>query len=351
MTEAAQVIFPRMRDRAGMIEWADHREKKAPLFGALNRAIAADDELFELSQEATEGQLCGRMLLSAVHFLLIQDPRDPLAAYFPSLTDAPLPAAQAGPAFKDFCRRHREAIVEVLHTRTLQTTNTDRAARVLLALDHVGKAIGEPFALVEVGCSAGLLLLFEHYRYEFDDGNHLGSADAATVVSAFEFEGKRPPMPTAFPQIGRRVGLDLTPIRVEIPEERDWILACVVADMVDEFAVLRRALDHRAAMPLELVAGDAMDTLPEVLKTIEGPVCVLHSWCLYQWSVEAQDAFSAMLGRESMTRPIHRIGIEQVAMTTERSVSEITYTVYDRGRTTVRVLGKVRNRDRIEWLA
>lgn len=347
MTEHSQVLFPSMREREGLLDWADKRDRSAPFFAALHRVIADDDELFALSLEAQEGQFCGRMLLSAVHALLLRDPSSPLAAYFPSITRPPKPADEAAPLLKAFCRSHQDQLTAMLRSRTLQTTDPDRAIQVLFALDEVQAAIAEPFSLVEVGCSAGLLLLFDQYRYDFGDGVTFGADDAEVVVAKFKFVGERPPLPEAMPQVTRRVGLDLNPIDVADDVERRWILGCTVSDFVNQFDSIRTALDYRARIPLQTVAGDAMETLPKVLDTIAGPVCVLHSRCLYQWSSEAQEAFSTLLKSLSMSRTIHRIGIEG---TGAESVSEITHTIYRNGEGQSRILGRVTDKDNIEWL-
>ncbi|HEY3813463.1 MAG TPA: DUF2332 domain-containing protein [Caulobacteraceae bacterium] len=356
MAEPAQVNFvPVMRERAGILQWSERRRTVAPLFAAFHRFIAEDDELFELADEAQPDQLSARMLVSAVHYLLLGDPSDPLAKYFPSITANPLAAEDSGPAFKAFCRAHRDEIVDILHTRTLQTTNTDRAAQALFAINEVAKTAGEPLSLIEVGCSAGLLTLFDHYAYDFGNGEILGSPDAAVTVGSFRFLGAAPARPDHLPKITSRVGLDLNPVAVEDPAARRWILACAVSDQVDKFQELKRALEYRARTPLEVVAGDAIQTLPAALAKMDGPVCVFHSRCLYQWPTAAQEAFSAMLRDLGATRTIHRVGIEangdQVySDESEGSVSEIVHTVYRGGKSETRLLGRVVNKTRIEWL-
>jgi hypothetical protein len=41
--------------------------------------------------------------VGVVHYLLYQQPDNPLAQYYPSLTHAPQPAYEAYPHFRDFC--------------------------------------------------------------------------------------------------------------------------------------------------------------------------------------------------------------------------------------------------------
>ncbi|GAA0333784.1 DUF2332 domain-containing protein [Sphingomonas oligophenolica] len=351
MVDHAPAVFPLMRGREGLLRWNARRRDTAPFYAAMSLAIAEDEELYEISEEAAEGQLSGRLMLSAVHYLLLQNPHEPLARYCPSIAQTPLPADDVGPVMKEFCRKYRSEIIDILHHRTLQTTATDRAARVLLALNEVAKAIGEPFTLFEVGCSAGILLLFDHYRYEFGNGASLGPADASTTVSSFNFVGDRPALPTQFPPIKRRIGFDLDPVNVANADERNWILGCIVADRVDEFEGMRRSLEYRASVPLEVVTGDAMQTLPNAFASIDGPVCILHSWCLYQWPPAAQEAFDTMLTRLSQTRTIHRVGIEATEKSTERAGIEIFHTVYRNGDSETRLLGHLAEGEQLHWYA
>jgi hypothetical protein len=357
MAEPGAVVM-KMREREELLRWSGAMERSgAPLFALLYKQIADNDELFTLSLEAPPEQLSGRMLIAAVHLMLLRSPDHELAAYFPSITADPLPAVDAGRHFRAFCHENRDELADIVRTHTLQTTSAGRAAEVLLAFDHVSRTIGEPFSIVEVGCSAGLLLAFDHYRYQFPNGETLGNAEAAVVISAFELAGERALVPTAFPRIVHRVGLDLNPVDVTDADARNWILGCSSADHVSRFNALRTALEYRARVPLNIVAGDAMNTLPGVLDGIDGPVCVFHSRCLYQWPLAAQEAFSAMLGRLSQRRALHRIGIEwradhgDASATAGRGLNEIRQTIYRSGESETRVLGQVTRKSRIEWLA
>jgi hypothetical protein len=352
------IALMKMRERAELLQWSEASSKgNAPLFAALYRQIAADDDLFALSLEAAPEQLSGRLLISAVHYMLLRSPDQPLAAYFPSITADPLPASDVGPHFQAFCRDNRHELTNTIATRTLQTTSPERAPQLLLALDHVSRAIGKPFSLVEVGCSAGLLLLFDHYRYQLPNGQSLGDAAAEVVISPFEMVAERGSIPSKLPQIRQRVGLDLNPVDVTDPDARRWILGCSSADRVQKFNSLRTALEYRAGIPLNIIPGDAMETVPAALQDISGPVCVYHSRCLYQWPRAAQQAFSLMLKRLSQWRTIHRVGIEWNGVQSDplglagRGQNEINHTVYHDGQSETQLLARVPGKSRIEWLA
>ena len=110
------------------------------------------------------------LFFGAVQLRLFSVPEDPLAAFYASLNpSAPrLPDDPELPSLlKRFCLREREAIVEVLRTRRVQTNEPRRSIYLLLLLNAVQRLHpGRPLALVEVGAAAGLNLLFDRYSYD-----------------------------------------------------------------------------------------------------------------------------------------------------------------------------------------
>ena len=95
----------------------------------------------------------------------------------------PPPPEDAFPEFVRFCREHREEILQLLDTRTVQTTYAERCRTVMPLLSRVADEAGEPLNLVEIGCSVGVLLTFDKYAYELERGGRLGAADAPLTLS------------------------------------------------------------------------------------------------------------------------------------------------------------------------
>jgi hypothetical protein len=151
------------------------------------------------------------------------------------------------------------------------------------------------------------------------------------------------------PEIAERVGIDLNPVDPNDIEEARWIDAVLPADLAEDRRQLRAALAHRARTPLRVVAGDALEMLPDVLASLPDPVCVFHSHCLYQWPEQAKDSFEDVLERASRSRDIYRIGIEHFASAgppAPRSVlgghpliHDIRLMTYAKGEVTTEILG------------
>jgi hypothetical protein len=324
------------------------RQMGSSFYATLSEGCVGDKEILSLASEAAPGQPATHLLFGAVQFLLFEQPDAPLALYYPSITEKPFNADRAYPEFRAFCLSQRRRIVDLLKTRMVQTTVVRRAAYLLPAMAHVAKLAGAPLSIVEVGCSAGLLTLFDRYRYDFGDGIVIGEPDGP-LVSGFHYIGAKVPVPAHMPEIRERIGIDLNPIDPRDLAEVRWIDAVLPADLTEDRRQLRAALDYRASIPLRVVEGDALKVLPGVLSALSDPVCVFHSHCLYQWPEAAKDDFEQLLAQASYTRDIYRIGIEHFTSSEPAAsravvaghalIHDIRLMTYRKGDVRVEVLG------------
>jgi hypothetical protein len=277
----------------------------ARLYAELCRHSADDPEMLALADQAMEGAKPSH-LLTAVHYLLLRDPGDPLAAWFPTLSDRPKPPKSAFPELVRFCREHRQELVELLRTRSVQMTYAERCRSLLPAMCTVAREAGEPLNLVEIGCSAGVLLVFDKFAYRYDGGSVVGAPDAPFVL-----EGSLTDGPELFiPRIGKRTGIDLHTIDASSEDERLWLLGSCFPELRDEQARLAKALDVIAATPMTLLEGDGLARIGEALAATPDPLCLFHSACLMYWSPEARAELEALLLEEGRRRRFWRIGLE-----------------------------------------
>ena len=79
-----------------------------PLYAALSEGVAADEALSGLLLAAPSGQRQPVLLFACVHWLLLNDADDPLAAWYPNLTNEPR-HDRALEAFTRFVPRARTA--------------------------------------------------------------------------------------------------------------------------------------------------------------------------------------------------------------------------------------------------
>jgi len=285
---------------------SSYRSLGSPLYGAICEAGASDEDIIALASHAQSGAQPAFHLMAAAHYLLLGDPSDPLGRHYATLTDDPLAPEQAYPEFARFCREHRAEILELLQTRSVQTTYVERCAPLMAPLSIVAGEAGEPLNLIEIGCSAALLLTFDEYRYELSEGGTVGPAEAPLTLKA-DIRGA-PPL--RIPRIGTRFGLDLNPIDARLEDERRWLIALTFPEYKVERARLSKGLEVVAQSDLHLLKGDALDLLPALLAGTPSPLCVFHSACLFYWSEDGKAALESMLIEASCGRTIFRVGIE-----------------------------------------
>jgi hypothetical protein len=205
--------------------------------------------------------------------------------------DAPLSA--------DWIVQHWALVADVLLTKRTQTNEPARCALLLPAL----AALPGPLALVEVGASAGLCLLYERWRYDYD-GTIVGAGPVTLRCSVND----RVPVPARVPEITWRAGLDLNPLDASDPETRRWLECLVWPEHEDRRATLHAALDVAAADPPRVVRGDLLADLPRLLDEVPAgaTVVVLHTAVLLYADRATRAAFVTLL----RDRGVHRLGVE-----------------------------------------
>ncbi|HUP27753.1 MAG TPA: DUF2332 domain-containing protein, partial [Chloroflexia bacterium] len=187
-----------------------------PLYEALARDIADDRDLLQaLFAEVGHRPVVVLLLLGSVHFLLLKSPNDPLASYYPSITEHSQPPGEAYPDFRAFCLKHLGEIKAMLRDRRVQTNEVQRCACLLPCFGLVSsRSGGKPLAMVEIGTSAGLHLLWDRYRYDYGEG-HIYGSPASSVLIKCELRGEeRVPLPDLLPYVSMRTGIDLNPLDV-----------------------------------------------------------------------------------------------------------------------------------------
>jgi hypothetical protein len=279
----------------------------SPLYAALAEQIAQDGDVLALAAEIPEDKMPPNMLLAAVHDLLPAD--DPLARFYASRTDQPLPPVEAFPDFRRFALAHREAILALCRTRRTSTNEMQRAAVLLPAFGLVARE-GEPLHLIEVGCAAGLLLNWDRIAYDYGAAGRLAPAQAAFTLRC-EAEGALP-LPSAMPRVASRVGLDLVSVDPANPADAAWLRALIWPELTARRERLDRAIALARRHPARHVIGDAMESLPREMATIpsDGTLIVFHSFALAQFPAALKASFLALLDDLGRQRALWRVGYE-----------------------------------------
>jgi hypothetical protein len=281
----------------------------SPLFSALTRASAADDDIVNLCTATRPGQSAGNLLMCVSHYLLLKSRDSKLGRYYASMTQEPAPAEEAFPAFREFCLDRREEVQDLLSWRTVNTNLVDKATCLLPAILSVSRLTGGPLTLLEICCSSGLNLLFDEYHYDYGAFGRVGPENSPVKLNCKVVGHGRPPV-DSIPIITERVGVDLVTVDVSDPLERLWMEAVIAPEWDKERDRLRAALSLRAKRAFRTIEADALEALPALLQELPGSLCILQSYCIGHWSATARRELEELLLETGRHRDIHRLAIE-----------------------------------------
>jgi hypothetical protein len=149
-------------------------------------------------------------------------------------------------------------LADVMRARRTQTNEPARCATILPAL----AALPEPLALIEVGASAGLTLLFDRYSYDYAGIRLTGSDPSAPVLRCGALGHVPVPVPDAIPSIAWRAGLDLNPLDVGSDEDARWLSCLVWPGEGDRRQRLAAAIASARRDPPPIRRGDLRTDLP-----------------------------------------------------------------------------------------
>ena len=227
------------------------------------------------------------------------------------------PAAMpsTGSELRSFVERRGDELRAVMRVRRTQTNEVGRCAVLLPALPP------GPLALVEVGASAGLCLLFERYAYEFGS-TRLGPASSAVRLRCAATGPV--PLPPVIPRIVWRRGLDLRPIDVHDDDAVRWLLACVWPEHHERRQRLEDAIATARADPPAVRAGDLVNDLPALLAEApdDAQLVVFHSAVLSYVSRERRRAFADVLAAASKRRDVIWLANEAAGVVAELPAPE-----------------------------
>jgi hypothetical protein len=288
-------------------------ENASPLYAYLSMRVAQDRDMLQLVTGADLAQQVSNLLFGAVHYLLLGGLRHPVVAFYRSLTQNPKPPELAYPDFRDFCLRHSGEIKNMVATRRVQTNEVQRAACLLPAFETVSRLAGrQPLALLEIGASAGFLLRWDHYAYDYGSAGQIGEETAPVRLECLPQGIRRLPVPTHFPEVVFRQGVDLMPIDVNDPSQMRWLQALIWPEHTDRAERMQQAAAVAHRYPVEIRTGDAADLLPQMLDAVpfDTALCIYHSYTLNQCARVVRERILERIATISRYRDLYRISLE-----------------------------------------
>ena len=285
----------------------------SPLYAHLCLQIAKDPSVLLLTADADRHTQIPHLLFGAVHYLLISGIQHPLLDYYPDLTASPLPIANIYPHFHDFCMERSEEIRELVNTQRVQTNEIGRCAPLLPAFGLVSqRAGGRPLALVEIGASAGWHLRLDYYHYDYGNAGRVGDSASPVQLTCAVHGEHMPPVPPQIASIAYRVGLDIHPIDVNDENATRWLCALIWPEHSDRIHLLDAALTVARQHPVQIIEGNAVHVLPELLPSLpqDAVVCLYHSYALNQAPRDTREQILDQIREASKQRDLYRLSQE-----------------------------------------
>ena len=207
-----------------------------------------------------------------------------------------------------------------------QTNEVRRSATLIAAAHWLTARFGLPLVLSELGASAGLNLLFDHYALTIGDQS-FGPPDPALRLSP-DWSGRPPPPAT--PRILDRRGVDLNPLDPVADHMR--LLAYLWPDQADRLTRTRAALDLASRQRVQVDRGDAADWLENRLATPRPDALhlIFHTVAWQYFSPATQSRALAAMDRAGRAGPLARLSCEA---DTQTPGAALTLTLWPGGET------------------
>ncbi|MDE2686097.1 MAG: DUF2332 domain-containing protein [Chloroflexota bacterium] len=285
----------------------------SPLYERLSLGIARDPILLRLAAEARHDQPIPNLFFAAVHFLLLSGVRHELAKFYPTATGRPGSTADPLPHFRRFCLEYSDEIKRIIKERRVQTNVVERCGLLFPAFGITAeRADHKPLHMIEIGCSAGLNLLWDKYCYSYGTGRIYGNSTSRVQIDV-ETHGMTPPTLTdATPHVLSRVGIDLEPIDVNDDESMLWLRALVWPEDYARLQRMNSAISIAQSSPPAILKGNALELLPAELADVPSyatPI-VYHTHTVNQFSTSERQLLDDLLSDVGRRRDLYWISSE-----------------------------------------
>lgn len=272
------------------------RESKdsSRLYGHLAGCIANDPMLLKLAAYARKGQPVPNLFLGAVHFLLLRGKEHELSEYYASIVSEPREPSTAINCFRDFCKLYENDIIQILASKLVQTNEVRRCGYLYPSFCYIYSLAKKPLALIEIGTSAGLQLLWDKYCYSYKSNEKYGDGLSALEITAEIRGDNNPLLLKCSPPVTSRIGLDLHVNDLNDPEDYLWLKALIWPEQNERISFFEKAALCFQKQHLELIEGDGVSLLPNIVSKIseESTICVFHTHVANQIPLENKRVLS-----------------------------------------------------------
>ena len=322
--DTAETLADRFRAHAGD---ADN------LYGYATRGMAEDWEaggptrmVCRGYEDASRRSVINLRLLAGVFRLVLTGRAPELVPFYPCLGGT-APASQAWPTMREVIGKH----VDELHSALAippQTNEVGRSVALLVGLFDLVAASGvRSIRLLELGASAGLNLLLDHYAYRGESWQFGVSDSGVQFVNPIEGRVH----PEHF-MITMRAGCDLHPVNATTAEGRLLLTSFVWPFDLDRHKRLGSALAIAATHPVRVDKASASTWLPRALAADRDELPVVwHSITQMYWPDDELTAVESVLSDYGSRSRLGEVSLEYHPDGQRRAEPELRTRLWDPG--------------------
>jgi hypothetical protein len=229
--------------------------------------------------------------LGSLHHLVLLGRAPELAAAFPPRG---ADGAAAWQAVSPLLASRAEEIASFMRHEP-QTNEVNRSACILAGVQALGPLVERPLRLFELGASAGLNSMWDHFQYRLGDqrwGDHRAPVE---VVSAWR--GGPPPVLRPLTILEKRA-CDRRPVNVSDPDEQARLLAYVWPDQTERLGRLKAALELSNRHGVRVEQACAAEWVRDEVEASGGTTTILFHTIFWQYMAgETQQALLTAVER------------------------------------------------------
>ena len=188
----------------------------------------------------------------------------------------------------------------------MQTNEVQRSWVLVPVFLRIAARTGaDTFDLVELGSSAGLNLVWDRYRYRYAAAEWRRE-DAPLTLAGEERRAVPAALLALAPKVRGRVGIDRDPVDLTSDEGARLLHSFIWVGQDERHARLDRAIEALRSDPPQLLEGDFVEALPEVLaaQPLDGLTIVFQTAALDYVGGEGRARVLAALEVAAEQRPV-----------------------------------------------
>ena len=243
------------------------QELRSPFTAELLERFAADYDAGGPIANICEGwttnprkDALGLRITGALHHAVLSGKAPELAADYPA-QNPDWQMDKIWPLAKDWLAANIPHVQTFIH-RPPQTNETRRSIALLPGFLKLSASTRKPFRLLELGASAGLNQLWDHYTY---DGGSWHRNGAGSVNISTDWQAPVPEHLDAEFTVDSRAACDLTPIDLSDPEARLRLISYTWPDQKERLDRLQSAIDLALSVNVHVEQADAAEWIERQL--------------------------------------------------------------------------------------